>query len=121
MLTANNMDGTMDNNFLGRRIKMVRNNRGFTADKLSELCNINESYLMQIEGGKKTPSLPVFIDICNALQISPDYLLQDILVDNEISGINKITELWKTVSLNQQEVITAMIEAALETMRKTNS
>ena len=67
----------MERKGLGKRINEVRKDRGFTADKLSELCNINATYLRQIEGGVKMPSLPVFIDICNSLRISPDYLLQD--------------------------------------------
>jgi transcriptional regulator with XRE-family HTH domain len=99
---------------LGKRINIVRKDRGFTTDKLSELCNINATYLRQIEGGIKMPSLPVFIDICNALKISPNYLLQDMLVDNEVSKINELTELWETVSPSGQEIATAMIRTVLE-------
>ena len=55
----------MEQSKLGKRINEVRKARGLTADKLSELCNINATYLRQIEGGAKMPSLPVFIDICN--------------------------------------------------------
>ena len=69
--------GIMETKGLGKRINMVRKDRGFTADRLSELCSINATYLRQIEGGTKVPSLPVFINICNALKISPDYLLRD--------------------------------------------
>ena len=53
----------MEGKGLGRRINMVRKDRRFTADRLSELCNINATYLRQIEGGIKVPSLPVFINI----------------------------------------------------------
>lgn len=56
---------------LGKYINIVRKDRGLTSDRLSELCNINATYLRQIESGVKIPSLPVFIDICNALKISP--------------------------------------------------
>ena len=48
----------MERKGLGKRINEVRKDRGFTADKLSELCNINATYLRQIEGGVKMPSLP---------------------------------------------------------------
>ena len=47
------------------------------------------------------PSLPVFIDICKALKISSDYLLQDELEENEISTIREIEALWKDTSLQQ--------------------
>ena len=104
----------MDEKGVGKRINRVRKDRGFTADKLSELCNINATYLRQIEGGAKMPSLPVFIAICNALKISPVYLVHDVLVENEISRIKELTELWENTSPSEQEIATAMIRAVLE-------
>ena len=85
----------MEKNGLGKRINAVRKDRGLTADRLSEMCNINATYLRQIEGGVKMPSLSVFIDICKALKISPDYLLQDELEENEISTIREIKHSGK--------------------------
>ena len=43
----------MEKNGLGKRINAVRKDRGLTADRLSEMCNINATYLRQIEGGVK--------------------------------------------------------------------
>ena len=104
----------MEQSKLGKRINEVRKARGLTADKLSELGNINATYLRQIEGGAKMPSLPVFIDICNALHVSPDYLLQDELEENEVSKIQAIETLWENVPLQKQEVALTMIQAVLE-------
>ena len=56
----------------------------------------------------------VFIDICNSLRISPDYLLQDELEENEISKIKELEALWKDVSPSKQELAVAMIKAVLE-------
>lgn len=107
----------MEKKNLGRRINTVRKDRGLTSERLSELCHINATYLRQIEGGAKTPSLPVFIDICNSLEVSPDYLLRDELVSNEVSRIHGLTKLWEKASLSQQEIATAMLQAALEHSR----
>lgn len=104
----------MGQNQLGKRINAVRKDRGLTSDKLSELCNINATYLRQIEGGTKMPSLPVFIDICKALRISPDYLLQDELTENEISTIHEVEKLWKDAPPQKQELVLTMIKAVLE-------
>lgn len=104
----------MGQNQLGKRINSVRKDRGLTSDKLSELCNINATYLRQIEGGTKMPSLPVFIDICKALRISPDYLLQDELTENEISTIHEVEKLWKDAPPQKQELVLTMIKAVLE-------
>lgn len=104
----------MENNGLGKRINVVRKDRSLTAERLSEMCNINATYLRQIEGNVKMPSLSVFIDICRALKISPDYLLQDELPENEISKIREIEALWKDASPSKQALVLAMIKAALE-------
>ena len=99
---------------VGKPINAVRKGWSLTADRLSEMCNINATYLRQIEGGVKMPSLSVFIDICKALKISPDYLLQDELEENEISTIREIEALWKDTSPSKQELAFAMIKAVLE-------
>ncbi|MCI9601746.1 MAG: helix-turn-helix transcriptional regulator [Lachnospiraceae bacterium] len=104
----------MERKKLGKRINMTRKDRGFTSDRLSELCHISATYLRQIESGVKMPSLPIFISICNILKISPDYLLQDILVENEVSRIKELTELWESTSPSQQEIAATMIQAVLE-------
>lgn len=93
----------MEKKGLRKRINFVRKDRNFTADKLSELCNINATYLRQIEGDAKMPSLPVFIDICNALKISPDYFLQDGLVENEVNRIRGLVELLENTSPASRE------------------
>ena len=103
----------MEKSGLGKRINTVRKDRGLTADKLSEICNINATYLRQIEGGKKMPSLPVFIDICNALKVSSDYLLQDTLVPNDISRVKDLEKLWEKASPDRQAIVSAMIRAVL--------
>ena len=99
----------MDEKGLGKCINMARKERGYTADRLSELCSINATYLRQIEGGTKVPSLPVFINICNALKISPDYLLRDSLTDNDVSRIRELTELWESTQPSQQEMGVSVI------------
>ena len=64
--------------------------------------------------GTKVPSLPVFINICNALKISPDYLLRDFLTDNDVSKIRELTELWENTPPSQHEIAAAMLRAVLE-------
>lgn len=73
----------MDKKSLGRRLNTARKDRGITGEKLAEACNINATYLRQIEAGTKVPSLPVFVTICKELGVSPNYLLAEALPDSE--------------------------------------
>lgn len=73
----------MDKKLFGTRINKARKDRGLTAEKLAEACNINSTYLRQIEGGKKLPSLPVFATLCRELRVSPNYILPDLVEGTE--------------------------------------
>ena len=61
----------MDKKLLGRRINAARKDRGWTSEHLSEICNINATYLRQIESGAKTPSLQMFVSLCEGFSDVP--------------------------------------------------
>lgn len=67
----------MDAAGLGKRIHEVRKHAGMSSDKLAELCDMGSVHIRKIESGSKVPSIRLFTQICNVLQISPRYLLQD--------------------------------------------
>ena len=104
----------VDKKLFGTRINKARKDRGLTAEKLAEACNINSTYLRQIEGGKKLPSLPVFVSICAALKVSPAYLLADSLTYPEAQDMDTLLELCQKATPKQMNMITAMIRSALE-------
>lgn len=103
----------MDRTGLGRRIKSARKDKGLTGEKLSELCNINATYLRQIEGGSKTPSLPMFVELCRQLNVSPSYLLADSLDNYTSNGTEQIFDLLKNATPTQGELIYKMIQSAM--------
>ena len=106
----------MDKLALGRRIHTARKEQGLTSEKLSELCHINATYLRQIESGAKTPSLPVFVTICQQLRVSPHYLLADELVSTGNENIDVLLKLMDEATPRQQELIAVMIRSALNTL-----
>ncbi|MBO1695149.1 helix-turn-helix domain-containing protein [[Clostridium] symbiosum] len=103
----------MEKKTLGGRVNAARKDRNLTAEKLAEICSINATYLRQIESGAKFPSLPLFIALCNALETSPDYLLQD-EVNMTKSEIEELDELWRHAVPDKQRLIIAMLKAALQ-------
>jgi len=55
---------------LGKRIKEIRKNRGFTQDKLAECINIDITTLSGIESGRHFPSLITLEKIAMALNVA---------------------------------------------------
>ena len=64
---------------LGKRISFYRLKFSMTQEKLADLTNCSREYIAYLENGVKTPSLPILVDLANALHISVDALLVDSL------------------------------------------
>ena len=108
----------MDRKSLGRQINRARKGRGPTSEKLSEACNVNATYLHQIESGARTLSLPMFVSLCRALKVSPSYPLVDVLPDADIHDMDMLLELWQTATPKQIKIITAMVKSALDNFKE---
>lgn len=103
----------MNRKLLGRKLNTARKERGLTSEKLSEACGLNATYLRQIEAGTKTPSLPVFVQLCEKLEVSPTYLLSDSLSTFNAYDLEDLSVLYQRATPKQLEIVTAMIKGAL--------
>ena len=68
------------NLLIGKRIRQYREERGMKQEDLAKLTKLSVTYIGMIERGERLPRLDKFIDIVNALEVSPDLLLADVLV-----------------------------------------
>ena len=57
---------------------------GIKQNVLAERIDISNNYLSSIERGKEKPSLEIIVNICNALQVTPDYLLMGNMHSNNV-------------------------------------
>jgi len=106
----------MEKSSLGKRLKSARKALGMTADEVAEKCFINPIYLRQLESDRGLPSLSLFITLCNALKVSPTYLLQDQLENTELDELNEFADLWHRATPSQQQMVLSMLRAALASL-----
>lgn len=64
----------------GARVRKIRKERNMTIVKLAELCGTSENVIRNYEKSRRLPQVDMLTRICNALEVSPEYLLQDELV-----------------------------------------
>lgn len=55
---------------IGKRISFFRELKGYSVNKLATLSGISQSYLRDVELGKKNPTVEVLSYLCEALGIS---------------------------------------------------
>lgn len=103
---------------IGERIKKIRKAQKFTQDKLSELAGISPQHLSQIESAKTKLSLPALINICNALNVTTDKILCDVLTADTSEEINSdIAEVFKGCSSDETYLMLSVAENLKRSLR----
>lgn len=69
----------MDLTLLGNRIRVARERKGITQEDLAERVDISPSHVSVIERGVKASRVDTLVRIANELDVSADYLLQDLV------------------------------------------
>ncbi len=87
----------MDLTLLGNRIRVAREKKGITQEELADRVNISPSHISVIERGVKTARIDTVARIANELDVSADYLLQDLVKrSRESQLLSSIMDLPET-------------------------
>ena len=60
----------------GRRVREARKNKGISQESLAEMAGIDRSYMGNIERGEKDVTLKKVYEICDALEVDINDLVQ---------------------------------------------
>ncbi len=63
---------------LGATIRLLRQKRGMSQEKLAEMCDLHRTYISGIERGERNVSLINIVEIARALRVKPSSLLDRI-------------------------------------------
>ena len=50
-----------------KTLKRLRNTRGWTQQKLASVSGVSQTYISELEGGKKQPTVAIALKLANAL------------------------------------------------------
>ena len=104
----------MDQIAIGARIKAARERVHLTQEQLAEIIDISPTHMSVIERGVKTPKLDTFVRIANALGVSTDALLQDVVVPANESILAELSVRIGRLPQKDQERILNAIRALTE-------
>ena len=104
----------MDQIAIGGRIKAARERVHLTQEQLAEIIDISPTHMSVIERGVKTPKLDTFVRIANALGVSTDALLQDVVVPVNDSIMAELSARIGRMPHKDQERILNAIRALTE-------
>lgn len=103
---------------IGTRLRMKREQAGYTREKLGELASLSPRFIANVELGESTFSLDSLMSVCRLLSCSSDFLL----FGSEDAGEIWIDTLTKVQNINPKykEQIDNLLQSAIEIIAKSD-
>ena len=111
------IDSFMDYYRIGQKIRKYRKAHGFSQEQLAEKVGISVTHMSHIETANTKLSLPVFVELANALEVQLDDLLSETLSERKAS-LNELMELLEGCSAQQIRVITDIAKTTKISLEK---
>ncbi len=99
---------------MGDRIKEARKEKHFTQESLAEILDITPYYMGELERGNKTPSLDLFIKLVEALDVSADYLLRDMVSVGNAYGDKIMSRKMENLTSKQRIALEALMDTYIK-------
>lgn len=104
----------MDLKAVGQRIKDAREEKNLTQEELAALVNLSSTHVSVIERGLKVTKLDTFVAIANALDVSADELLVDVVAHSVTGVMNRLSDKISSLPMKEQKKIIKVVQALIE-------
>ena len=104
----------MDLKSIGRNIRKFRQEQNFRQEDLAERAGLSVNYVGALERGEKYPYLETFIVIANALHVTSDMLLSDVLLEGYAVKDSLLAQKLDSLSERERIKIYAVIDTLLQ-------
>lgn len=94
---------------LGKKIKQTRLSKKYTQEYVSENIDISIDLLRNIENGRNIGSIPTLLNLCNFLNISPNFLFSELLTFREDTLDTFLISTIKNISKEDIELLKQII------------
>ena len=89
-------------------IQIARLKIGLTQEVLAEKCNVSTKYISAIERGISSGSISLIIDICNTLNVTPNYIFSNTIKNsNDIINVfsNEISSIYLKLKSENKDFV----------------
>ncbi len=100
-------------NTIGANIRKCRLSKNMRQEDLAEKANLSVTYIGMIERGEKTPSLETLIAILNAIGVSADVVLCDVLNQGYAVKNSLLNEKLSLISAEDRNRIYDVIDTMI--------
>ena len=104
----------MDLKVVGQRIKEAREAKNLTQEELAALVDLSSTHVSVIERGLKVTKLDTFVAIANALDVSADTLLVDVMTHSVTGVTNELAGRILALPMKEQKKVFKVLQVLIE-------
>lgn len=95
---------------ISQKLKEIRISKGITQEYVADIADVNTSHISNIENNRVKVSLSTLVQICNALDVTVDYILADEYNDTSSAIEQEILKELRLCNADTQKRILKIIE-----------
>lgn len=103
----------MELSTIGKNIRNVRKAKKMRQEDLAERTGLSVNYIGNVERGEKIPSLETFLNIINALGVTSDIVLADVLDAGYVIRSSILSEKMEKLPQEERQRIFDVIETLM--------
>ncbi len=98
---------------IGKNLKLYRKQKHMTQDIVAERAGLSKNYISQIELGLKKPSVETLIRLANAIGVSSDLILADLIDESFPAKVSALNEKIKDLPMEDQKFILNILDCII--------
>lgn len=98
---------------IGKNIRKYRSDKKMRQEDLAELTGLSTTYVGMVERGEKIPSLETFLSILNALNVSADMVLYEVLSTGYDIKVSLLNEKLESLSAKDKTLVYNVVDAII--------
>ncbi len=103
---------------IGQRIRKYRKSNHISQEELAEKVGISTTHMSHIETGNTKLSLPVLVEIAQALNVNTDDLIFSETNNNKSKKINDIASSLEQCSSQQLSIVYDIVKSTVTALNK---
>lgn len=96
---------------IGEKLKKIRISKNLTQEYIANIADVNTSHISNIENNRVKVSLTTLVQICNALNVTVDYILSEEYQNPSTAIEQEILHELKLCSNDTKEQILKIVKA----------
>ena len=104
----------LDFEYIGKRLREIRILKGLTQGYVASCADVNTSHISNIENNRVKVSLTTLVHMCNALDVTVDYVLHNEYVNSQSPLENSILIELQHCDKQKQERMLKLISVLKE-------